>query len=140
MRLISVVMGEESTDKRSTDTLAMLDYGFNMYNIDIVVDKNNSLGKVKVDLGEIEKVDIKTVDDITILNNTQKGKRNITYEIETKNIQAPVKVGDIVGKILVYEDGNYKFSTDITVNSNVNKASILKIFLRNLRDVFSINI
>ncbi len=140
MRLISVVMGEESTDKRSTDTLAMLDYGFNMYNIDIVVDKNNSLGKVKVDLGEIEKVDIKTVDDITILNNTQKGKRNITYEIETKNIQAPVKVGDIVGKILVYEDGNYKFSTDITVNSDVNKASILKIFLRNLRDVFSINI
>lgn len=140
MRLISVVMGEESTDKRSTDTLAMLDYGFNMYNIDIVVDKNNSLGKVKVDLGEIEKVDIKTVEDITILNNTQKGKRNITYEIETKNIQAPVKVGDIVGKILVYEDGNYKFSTDITVNSNVNKASILKIFLRNLRDVFSINI
>lgn len=140
MRLISVVMGEESTDKRSTDTLAMLDYGFNMYNIDIVVDKNNSLGKVKVDLGETEEVDIKTVDDITILNDTQKGKRNITYEIETKNILAPVKVGDIVGKILVYEDGNYKFSTDITVDSDINKASILKIFLRNIRDVFSVNI
>lgn len=133
-------MGEESTDKRSTDTLAMLDYGFNMYNIDIVVDKNNSLGKVKVDLGETEEVDIKTVDDITILNDTQKGKRNITYEIETKNILAPVKVGDIVGKILVYEDGNYKFSTDITVDSDINKASILKIFLRNIRDVFSVNI
>ena len=34
MRLISVVMGEDSTDKRSADTLAMLDYGFNTYQLD----------------------------------------------------------------------------------------------------------
>ncbi len=140
MRLISVVMGEASTDKRSTDTLAMLDYGFNMYNIDKVVDKNNSLGKIKVNLGKEEEVDIKAMDDITILNNTQKDKRNVTYEIKTDDINAPVKVGDIIGKIEVYENGNYKFSTDITVSKDIEKANIFKIFLRNLRDVFSINI
>lgn len=140
MRLISVVMGEASTDKRSTDTLAMLDYGFNMYNIDKVVDKNNSLGKIKVNLGKEEEVDIKAMDDITILNNTQKDKRNVTYEIKTDDINAPVKVGDIIGKIEVYENGNYKFSTDITVSRDIEKANIFKIFLRNLRDVFSINI
>lgn len=140
MRLITVVMGEESTDKRSTDTLAMLDYGFNMYNIDTVVSKNSSLGKVKVNLGKEEYVDIKAVDDINILNNTQKEKRNITYEIDTVNVNAPVKVGDIIGKISVYEDGKYKFSTDITVTTDIDKASIFKIFLRNLRDVFTANV
>ena len=53
MRLISVVMGEENTDNRTTDTLAMLDYGFNMYSINKVVNKDKSLGNVRVNLGDI---------------------------------------------------------------------------------------
>jgi D-alanyl-D-alanine carboxypeptidase (penicillin-binding protein 5/6) len=31
MRLITVVMGEADTEKRSSDTTKMLDYGFNIY-------------------------------------------------------------------------------------------------------------
>ncbi len=139
MRLISVVMGEASIDNRSTDTLAMLDYGFNMYNIDIVVSKDKELGNVSVNLGDKEKVSIISVNDITILNNSQKEKRNITYEMDVNNISAPVKKGDIVGEIKVYEDGRYLYSEDITVVEDIEKANIFKIFLRNLRDIFSVN-
>lgn len=139
MRLISVVMGETSIDNRSTDTLAMLDYGFNMYNIDTVVSKDKELGNVSVNLGDKEKVSIISVNDITILNNSQKEKRNITYEMDVNNISAPVKKGDIVGEIKVYEDGRYLYSEDITVVEDIEKANIFKIFLRNLRDIFSVN-
>lgn len=139
MRLISVVMGEASIDNRSTDTLAMLDYGFNMYNIDTVVSKDKELGNVSVNLGDKEKVSIISVNDITILNNSQKEKRNITYEMDVNNISAPVKKGDIVGEIKVYEDGRYLYSEDITVVEDIEKANIFKIFLRNLRDIFSVN-
>lgn len=140
MRLISVVMGEETNDKRSSDTLAMLDYGFNMYSIDTIISKDNLLGDVKVNLGEQENVEIKIENDINILNNNQLGKRNITYEINTYSVNAPVKVGDTIGKILVYEDGKYLFSENITVVNNIEKANILKIFLRNLRDIFTLSI
>lgn len=139
MRLISVVMGEASIDNRSADTLAMLDYGFNMYNIDTVVSKDRELGNVSVNLGDKEKVSIISVNDITILNNSQKEKRNITYEMDVNNISAPVKKGDIVGEIKVYEDGRYLYSEDITVVEDIEKANIFKIFLRNLRDIFSVN-
>ena len=139
MRLISVVMGEESTEKRSADTLAMLDYGFNMYAIDKLVDKSNSLGIVKVNLGDPEYVDIVARDDIIILNNTQKGKRNIKYDIKTDDITAPVKVGDKVGKIDVYENGTFSYEVPLTVAYDINKANIFKIFIRNLRDIFSMN-
>ena len=139
MRLISVVMGETSIDNRSTDTLAMLDYGFNMYNIDTVVSKDKELGNVSVNLGDKEKVSIISVNDITILNNRKKKKRNITYEMDVNNISAPVKKGDIVGEIKVYEDGRYLYSEDITVVEDIEKANIFKIFLRNLRDIFSVN-
>lgn len=140
MRLISVVMGEESTDKRSTDTLAMLDYGFNMYSINTVVSKKNSLGNVPVNLGKKENVDIKVVKDINILNNSQKGERNINYELITNNITAPVKVGDVVGKIKVYEDGKYMYTEDVTVAFDVEKASIWKILIRNIKDIITIKV
>lgn len=140
MRLISVVMGEENTDNRTTDTLAMLDYGFNMYSIDKVVNKDKSLGNVKVNLGDIENVDIMLEEDITILNNNQKGKKNITYEINTNNINAPVKKGDVVGKLDVYEEGRYLYSRDITVMNDIEKANIFKVFIRNLRDIVGVKV
>lgn len=140
MRLISVVMGEQNTDNRTTDTLAMLDYGFNMYSINKVVNKDKSLGNVRVNLGDIENVDIMLEEDITILNNNQKGKKNITYEINTNNINAPVKKGDVVGKIDVYEEGRYLYSRDITVMNDIEKANIFKVFIRNLRDIVGVKV
>ena len=140
MRLVSVVMGEESTEKRSADTLAMLDYGFNMYNIDMVVDSNKTMGRVKVNMGENEYTNIVSKKDITILNNSQKEKRNITYEITTNKLVAPIKVGDTVGKISVYENGTFSYDVELTVDNDVKKANILKVFIRNLRDIFEVNI
>ena len=140
MRLISVVMGEETTEKRSSDTMAMLDYGFNMYNLDTVVVKDKSLGTVKVNLGDIEYTDIISKENITILNNSQKAKRNITYEIKTDNVVAPIKVGDTIGKISVYENGKFSYDVELTVINDIKKANIFKVLLRNLRDVFGVNI
>ena len=140
MRLVSVVMGEESTEKRSADTLAMLDYGFNMYNLETVVDKNKSLGKMRVNMANDEYVDIFSKKDITVLNNSQKNKKNITYEIKTDSMVAPIKKGEIVGKISVYEDGSFSYSVDLIVNNDINKANILKVFLRNIKDIIMINI
>ena len=140
MRLISVVMGEENTDNRTTDTLAMLDYGFNMYSIDKVISKDYSLGEVKVNLGDEEKVSVRVKNDITILNNNQKEKKNVTYEIKLDKINAPVKKGDTVGSVKLYEDGRYMYSEEITVVNNIDKANIFKVFIRNLRDIISINV
>ena len=139
MRLISVVMGEESSEKRSADTLAMLDYGFNMYNIDTIVKEGKSLGKVKVNMGSEEYTDIVSKKDISVLNNSQKEKRNVTYEIKTDKILAPIKVGDTIGKISVYEDNTFKYSIPLTVSSDISKANIFSVILRNLRDIFSMN-
>lgn len=140
MRLISVVMGEENTDNRTTDTLAMLDYGFNMYSINKVISKDDSLGEVKVNLGDEEKVSVRVKNDITILNNNQKEKKNVTYEIKLDKINAPVKKGDTVGSVKLYEDGRYMYSEEITVVNNIDKANIFKVFIRNLRDIISINV
>ena len=48
-RLISVVMGEDTSENRSSDTVKMLNYGFNTFKINIIKTKGESLGKVRVD-------------------------------------------------------------------------------------------
>ena len=78
--------------------------------------------------------------DITVLNNRKKDKRDIRYDIITNEITAPVKIGDTVGKILIYENGKFSYDVELTVAYDIKKASIVKIFLRNLRDIFGVNI
>lgn len=140
MRLITVVMNEENTDNRTKDTIAMMDYGFNMYSLNTVVKKDESLGNVKINLGKEEYENIVSMSDITVLNNNQNDKRDVTYDVVTKEVNAPVKKGDVVGKINVYENGNFKYSVDVTVMNDVDRANIFMIFLRNLKDIISINL
>lgn len=140
MRLITVVMNVDTTQNRNKDTIAMMDYGFNMYSVDKIVSKGKSLGNVKVNLGVLENVDITISSDVTVLNNNQSEKRNVSYDVITNDIVAPVKVGDKVGSLNVYEDGKFKYSVPLTVIQDVPKANILTVFLRNLKDIISANV
>ena len=135
MRLITVVMNEPTSQIRNSETTSMLDYGFNMYGIDEILNTDTILSKEKVELGEIEEVELVPTENVQILNNKNKEQRNVTYETEINNIKAPIKVGDIVGKIKVIENGKTINTIDITVKENVEKANIFTIYYRNLKKI-----
>lgn len=136
MRLISVVMNEPSSQIRNSETTSMLDYGFNMYSIDSILTKDTDLGMYDVELGEEEKVSVVPMDEVQILNNNTKDKREVTYKVDINNIKAPVKVGDIVGKINVIENNNVINTIDITVKKDIDKANIFVVYYRNLKSIF----
>jgi len=135
LRFITVVMGEPSSSIRNSETTAMLDYGFNTYQIDTLVNKNKLLSKVKVNMGVDEEVDIVSSEDINILNSKVGNKRNVSYEVKLDNIKAPVKVGDVVGKINIIEDGKVIMEVNATVKNNVDKANIFIVYYRGLMDM-----
>ena len=136
MRLITVVMNEPTPQIRNSETTSMLDYGFNMYSVNNLLDTNTSLKKSKVELGNELEVDIVPMEEVKILNNKSNKDRNVRYELELDVIKAPVKKGDIVGKIKVYEDDNIINEIDATVKYNVDKANIFKVYYRNLKNLF----
>lgn len=137
MRLITVVMNEPDTAKRSSDTTKMLDYGFNVYMIRNIIDEETVIDNVKVELGKELTTDIVSKETITILNKKSDETRNITYEADIDKIVAPVKKGDKVGTINIIEDGKVISSVDATVKNDINKANIFTIFARNLSEVLS---
>lgn len=140
MRLITVVMKEPDSTTRNSETVAMLDYGFNMYSMDKILTSNNSLGKVKVNFGKEDYVTVVPKEDIKILNNKNEPKRNVKYTLDIKNINAPIKAGESVGKINVIENNKIIMKVDITVKQDVLKANIFEVFYKNLKDIVCGNI
>lgn len=136
MRLITVVMNEPSTQIRNGETSSMLDYGFNMYSVNKILDTDTSLQKSKVELGNDLEVEIVPTEEVKILNNKNSDERNVTYELELNTIKAPVKKGDIVGKIKVYEDNKVINEINATVKYDIDKANVFKIYYRNLKNLF----
>lgn len=134
LRLISVVMGEESIEKRSSDTVKLLNYGFNTFKVNLIKNKSEILGKVNVQKGKKENVDVVLVNDLIELLNASDKPSNYKFKILVDKITAPVKKGDVIGKVKVLNDNGVLISqVDITVNENVLKANLWDLFKRNLK-------
>ena len=130
MRLISVVMGYDTSENRSKKTIELLDYGFNNYKLSVVFDKDIKLGKIKVNKGKLDYVDLKLVSDVVDLN-----------EIESEaKYDHKVNVGDIVGKLELFKDGKKVNSFDITVSENVMKANMWDYYKKNFNYIVSGNL
>lgn len=140
MRLITVVMKEETANKRSADTTKMLDYGFNVYMIQSILDEKTTIEKRKVELGKDLMAEIIPKENITILNKKSDELKNITYKTNIDKIVAPIKKGDKVGTIDILEDNKVISTIDATVKNDIDKASIITIYLRNLKEIVSGNL
>lgn len=135
-RLISVVMGEDTTENRSSDTVKMLNYGFNTFKINIIKKKGESLGKVRVEKGKQDFANIVLLNDATeILKNTDPVSE-YKFNLKVDKIKAPLKIGDIVGSAeIIDNDGNIVDEVDVTIDKEIKKANILDYMLKNLRTI-----
>lgn len=134
MRLISVVMKEPTSKSRNNDIINLLNYGFSNYKVKTILDTKKILGKVEVIKGKVKNVEIVLKQDATNLENINEEKK-YTYNMIVKPIKAPVKVGDIVGKLEIVESGKIITNFDITVKNNVAKANIWDLYKRNLNSI-----
>lgn len=135
MRLIAVVMGEESSTKRNADVTEMLNYGFNQYYAESVLSKKSVIGKIEVDKGKEKYVNVVPKKEIAIINKKTNKKKNISYELKLNGVYAPIKKGTIVGKIII-KDGNKEISRiNATIEKDVPKANILELYVRYIEDI-----
>lgn len=136
-RLISVVMGEDTSENRSSDTVRMLNYAFNTYKINIIKKEGEILGKVKVEGGKkMEANIILKKDALELLKNTDK-INEYKFNLKLKKIIAPVKQGEIVGLAeIVDNEGNIVDEVEVTVEKTQEKANLFDYILRNIA-VFS---
>lgn len=138
MRLISVVMGVDTPDNRTSDTVKLLNYGFNSYKINTIYKKNKVIGSHRVEKGKKNKVDLILLEDATELQNTGDKKKNYTININVDKIVAPIKKKTVVGKAeIIDNEGNIVAIKDIGVKETIKKANLWDYFKRNLNLMMS---
>ncbi len=133
MRLISVVMGVDSPDNRTSDTVKLLNYGFNTFKLSVVYEKNKVIDEVRVEKGKDTSTKLILMNDATELLNINDKAKNYTINISVDKIVAPVKKGDKVGIAEILDnEGNLITKVGITVNKDIKKANLWDYFKRNL--------
>lgn len=136
-RFITVVMGEEDTKTRNSETTSMMDYAFGQYEVEKVLDKKRTVGTVRVEKGKVDTIQLVPIDDVTILNKKSDQKKNSNYEVKTKTITAPIKKGEQVGELILEVDGEEKRTVPLTVQESIEKANLLEVYLGHVKSMLS---
>lgn len=140
MRIIAVVMGEETSKIRNQEVSEMLDYAFAQYKVINMLKNKSSLGKYRVENGKDEYVKVVPLEEATVVKKKSEKDGNLSYDIKLKTLKAPLKIGDNVGTLIIKEDGNSVKTLNLTVDKDVERANFGNLFLRNVKDMIMGNI
>ena len=137
MRIITVVMGEEDSKTRNAETTEMLNYAFSKYELETLLTKESSLGKITIDKTLDDTVTLVPKENITSLNKRGQKKKNLTYKVNVDELKAPIKRGDTVGKLKINQDGKHVRTIDITVNKDVKPANYIELYYIYFRNILT---
>ncbi len=122
MRLISVVLGADSSDNRFKSTVSMFDYGFANYKNKIVLDKDVTLNdEFAVIGGKKDSFAVCPERNSYVFSGIDKTPE-VTHNLVAYKVKAPVAKGQVVGKIEVYKDGVLCDTVNVVAAEDVKKA------------------
>lgn len=128
MRLISVVLGADSSDNRFTSTINMFNYGFANYKNKIVLDKDVTLNdEFEVSGGKKSTFAVCPERNCYVFSSIDKNP-DVTFKIIADSVKAPVAKGQTVGKIEVYKDGLLFDTVNVVSAEEIKKASFSDYF------------
>lgn len=134
LRLISVVLGGASSEDRFDSSVKMFEYGFANYKNKIVLDKNVTLNdEFAVSCGKKETFAVRPERNSYIFSSINAAPE-ITYNIKSSDVKAPVVKDQVVGVIEVFKDGVLADSVNVVAAEDVAKAGFVDYFKRNLKN------
>ena len=136
MRLVSIVMGEDSKESRNTDTISMMEYGFSMYGSESIIKKDKFEESMIIDNAMNREVKYYLDKDVNIIVN--KNVKDVKYDIEKElyDVKAPLKKNEKVGNLKLKYDGK-TYNYDLIVKEDIKKNSYFKVFNNLLSDIIS---
>ncbi len=137
VRLIAVAMNEPTSSIRNAEISSMLDYGFAKIKTVEVANTKTIIKKIEIDKSKNKYVEIVPADNITIVKQKTEQVGEITYDFKLNKIKAPIKKGEVIGKLIINEDGKKISEAELTVKENVEKANFLELYFRNITDMIN---
>ena len=121
MRLISVVLGSESTRSRKSETKALLSYGFRFFETLVPVGAEVALDKARVWKGIIDSVDGGVLTSIVMTGPRGSAMPQIVTHFN-EPLTAPIARGDAIGTVKIIVDGEIVREAPLVALNDVPEA------------------
>lgn len=134
LRLIGIIMGAADDLKRQTDTIKLLDYGFNNFKSVRVAEKGKPLAEKAIVANAREKeVEVAPADDLylALKNGDEQG---IETKLVWNPVQAPFSKGEVIGEMQKVKDGKVINAVQLVSTRDVEKGSWIRLLFRKLFD------
>ena len=130
-QLISVVLNDRNWFE---DCYALMDYGFEKYKSYVILDKGQYFGKIPVLGGNKSYIHV-VAENSFFYPLMEEELEKIKIHIEVPEfIEAPIKKGNIVGKINVFLNGKLIHEEVLIAKENVNKLNTIEKILNKIKD------
>nr|WP_324836278.1 D-alanyl-D-alanine carboxypeptidase family protein [Xylella fastidiosa] len=125
-RILTVVMGDVSEKKRAEDSLALLNWGFRFFETHTLYEPGKVVIKQKIWKGQVSEVQLGVARPLFV--TVQRGRYNdLKPSIEVpRNLEAPIKPGQSVGKVKVTLDGKVVAQAPLAAMAGVEKGGFFK--------------
>ena len=127
-QLISVVLGCGNKKQRTEDSVKLLNYGFENYELIDICENMKKEFKVKIEKGKADnyKIILNGSIKMPILKNK---KNDITYKYEIfENLRAPIKKEEVIGNICIYLDDTLIKKISINIPQSIEKKRMWDYF------------
>lgn len=137
-RVIAVVMGEPDTKTRNAEVSQMFDYAFAMYTNVPIYKEGDTIGTVRINKGEVPRLELRAKHSYSVLLKRGANMKDIRHEVRLDEpVKAPVKAGQKIGKIVVYQGGTVLAEFDVEAPQNVGRANWWTLFKRTCAELFA---
>ncbi|MFZ6047491.1 D-alanyl-D-alanine carboxypeptidase family protein [Pseudomonas sp. CR3202] len=136
MRLIAVVFGTNSEQARAAETQKLLTYGFRFFETQTFYQKGAELAKAQVWKGSTREAKAGLAQDLTL--TLPKGQAKKLQASMTLNPQliAPIKQGDVIGKVEVKMEDQVVHSADLIALETVEEGGFFRRLWDSIRLFF----
>ena len=139
MQLIAVVLGSSNSKERFATASSLLNYGFSNYTVTKFGEKNSKVCDVSIKNGKEKKVTALSKENANILIEKQNSDKIKTHINVEKNLQAPVKKGQIIGELIITSDEQTLVKVPLISDRSVKRKGASDYFVHLLKGLFKFN-
>ncbi len=138
LEIISVVLGSETSDLKYVDTIALFDFAYTNYEYKELQDISVPISSIQISNATENTKNLNLYCENTIsvlMNKSDINSIPSPTIVLNKDLKAPIKAGDIVGKVY-YSVSDAEYSTNLIAGSNVEPLSFWEGILNIIRGLF----
>ncbi|BAN46533.1 D-alanyl-D-alanine carboxypeptidase family protein [Metapseudomonas resinovorans] len=126
MRLIAVVFGTNSEQARAAETQKLLTYGFRFFETQSFYQKGAELAKAQVWKGATREVKAGLAQDLTMTLPRGQAKKLAASMTLNPQLIAPIKQGDVIGKVEIKLEDQVVHSADLIALETVEEGGFFR--------------